>query len=88
MSYGRCVLASDIPPNREVLSDKGFYFAPGDVEELKRSMTRLLSGAELRQHKGQEAREHVSKCYNWDRIVDKIEQLYIDVLKRRRKCPA
>jgi len=88
MGYGQCVLASDIPPNREVLSDKGFYFAPGDVEELKRSMTRLLSDAELRQRKGQEAREHVSKHYNWDTIVDRIEQLYTDVLKRRGKCPA
>lgn len=85
MSYGRCVVASDIAPNREVLSDKGLYFPAGDVEALKWSMARLLADSELRRRKGEEAREHVTKHYNWDAIVDKIEQLYVDVLNRHRK---
>jgi len=88
MSYGRCVLASDITPNREVVSDKGFYFRAGDVGDLTRSMMWLIANKELAKSKGEEAREHVSKNYNWDRIVDRMEQLYTDILKRRRKAPS
>lgn len=86
MSYGRCVLASDIAANQEVVSDKGFCFQAENTEDLRRSMLRLIANPQLTEAVGRKAREHVSKYYNWDSIVDKIEQVYIDVLKRRGKA--
>jgi glycosyltransferase involved in cell wall biosynthesis len=85
MSYARCVLVSDIVPNREVVADKGFYFRARDTEDLRRSIMWLIANKELAGRKGMEAREHVSKNYNWDGIVGRMEQLYADVLKRTRK---
>ncbi len=82
MSYARCVLASDIKPNKEAISGNGFYFRSGDAGELSRAITWLIANKELANAKGQRAREHVRKNYNWDAIVDKIERLYADVLRR------
>ncbi len=83
MSYGRCVLASDISPNREVIADNGFYFRSGDALDLKRAMTWLIANNDLARAKGEQAREHVRRNYDWDKIVDKIEDLYIKILRRK-----
>ncbi len=85
MSYGRCVLASDIRPNKEAVSDKGFYFRCGDVEDLGRAIEWLVSHEDLAKAKGEEAREHARQNYSWERIVDRIEALYVDVLRRKKK---
>ncbi len=84
MSYERCVLASDIVPNREVVADKGFYFRARDTEDLRSSMLWLIANKDLASRKGREARAHVSKNYNWDRIADTMEQLYTKVFRRTR----
>ena len=83
MSYGRCVLVSDIPPNREVVADNGFYFRPADAHDLKRSMTWLIANKDAATAKGCQGREHVRRNYDWDKIVDKIEDLYIKILRRK-----
>lgn len=43
MSAGVCVLASDVPENREVIEDTGFVFKAGDAADLQRMLSLLLS---------------------------------------------
>jgi glycosyltransferase involved in cell wall biosynthesis len=43
-----CVLASDVPKNCEVIEDTGFVFKRGDVPDLHRMLTHLLSDARPR----------------------------------------
>jgi glycosyltransferase involved in cell wall biosynthesis len=83
MSYANCVLASDIPPNRELLGDNGFYFRPGDVRHLGEMMTRLMAHRPMAREKGLRARELVRRNYNWERIVDRIERVYDNILRRK-----
>lgn len=43
MATGATVIASDIPPHREVAGDTVIYFAPHDVEALTRALTIVLA---------------------------------------------
>src|SRR5947209_20495352 len=59
MGAGICVLASDIPENREVVEGAGFTFRRGDVHDLERMMRLLISEAQVREAVGRDARERV-----------------------------
>ena len=48
MGAGVCVLASDVPENCEVIEDTGFVFKRGDVHDLQRMLSLLLSGTAAR----------------------------------------
>ena len=48
MGAGVCVLASDIPENRELVEGAGFTFRHGDREDLERMLRLLISEPEVR----------------------------------------
>jgi len=80
MAAGLCVLASDIPENREVIGDSGFTFVSGNVFDLQHKLTTLLADAPLRRKKGELARERVRQHFLWSRVADDLEQLYLKVI--------
>lgn len=83
MSYGRCVLVSDIPENAETIGENpvcGRLFRSGNVADLREVLKSLLASPEERVCLGRSARERVAKEYNWDRITDDVEEVY------RRVC--
>ena len=45
---GVCVLASDIPENRELVDGSGFTFRRGDQDDLERVLRLLISEPEIR----------------------------------------
>ena len=76
MSYGKCVLSSDIPENMELTKDHGMTFHVGDVNDLAQKMIMLLEAPELVAAVGSEARTHVAKHYDWKDIAETTEYLY------------
>jgi len=58
---GRLLVASDIPPAREVITDgeTGLLFRPGDTEDLASKTLRAASDPDLRARIGRQARERV-----------------------------
>lgn len=80
MAAGVCVLASDIPENREVIHDAGFTFAAGNVLDLQHKLTTLLSDAGLRRRTGEQARERIRQHFLWDRVTDDLEQVYAELV--------
>ena len=48
MGAGVCVLASDIPENRELVEGAGFTFRSGDQNDLERMLRLLISEPEIR----------------------------------------
>lgn len=76
MSYGKCVLASDIPENIEALNDGGFTFVSKDTHDLSLELRRLISDPVLVKLTGDQAAKIVQKHYNWDNVVLDIESLY------------
>lgn len=85
LSYGRCVLVSDIPENVEVTRDAAPTFRSRDVDDLTAQLGRLLAGPALvRSYEGR-ARSHIAAHYSWDRVVGATIEVYDEAVRARRK---
>lgn len=77
MSYGKTVLASDIPENKEVLGTHGRLFHVDDQADLVCELTKLLQASpEQLRALGQQARGHVARHYDWNDIAQTTSYLY------------
>jgi glycosyltransferase involved in cell wall biosynthesis len=76
MGAGVCVLASNIPENREVVEDAGFTFQRGDAADLQRMLGLLISNEPLRKMAEGTARQRIREGFLWPEIVEQIEQVY------------
>jgi glycosyltransferase involved in cell wall biosynthesis len=77
MSFGRCVLVSDIPENREAIANGfGFKFKNKNIRDLKNKLEYLLARPKLVSAVGAAGREHVRLNYSWNEIVPAIEAVY------------
>ena len=91
LSYGRCVLASDIPENMEVIAPQGqeecgFIFRKSDVESLGLRMRHLLDHPVLVEEKGSLAQEYVLKTYDWDRVAEQTMSVYRALLEPKQSA--
>ena len=77
MGAGVCVLASDIPENRELVDGSGFTFRRGDQNDLERMLQLLISEPEIRKAAARKARERVWEHYLWGRVAREIEGNYL-----------
>jgi glycosyltransferase involved in cell wall biosynthesis len=76
MGAGLCVLASDVPENREVVEGAGFLFRKGDVHDLADRLRFLIANPTAREAAGRTARRLVADQYQWQAIAERIEQSY------------
>lgn len=76
MSFGRAVLASDIPENAEVVEGAGETFRRGDAADLGRALRNLLADPDGRCRLGAAARDRIADRYDWDRVTDRTLELY------------
>jgi glycosyltransferase involved in cell wall biosynthesis len=81
MAYGNCVLTSDIPENADVLCDGHYTFRAGDAAHLSEMMAHLIKNPELVTASGEANRAHIEKNYTWDKVAEKTEEFFIDLLK-------
>jgi 1,4-alpha-glucan branching enzyme len=82
MGAAVCVLASDIPENREVIENTGFTFQPGDAADLERMLRLLLSDPSARTVAGRDAQARVRERYLWPRIAAQVAQSYVELTDR------
>jgi glycosyltransferase involved in cell wall biosynthesis len=80
MSYQRCCLVSDIPPNVEAAGGNAVLFACGDAGDLARALTETLPDADLRSRLGAAGQVHAIEHYSWDRVAGMTADLYQEVL--------
>jgi glycosyltransferase involved in cell wall biosynthesis len=76
MSYGKCVLGSDIPGNMELLEQHGLIFRRGDVEDLKKQIVYMVENPDAIREIGKLSRAHIAKHYDWKDIAETTEYLY------------
>ena len=81
MSYARCCLVSDIPPNCEAGADCARYFASGDAADLARKLEDLLGDSQQRQRLGEAAQQHVMRNYAWERVTESTAALYHEIVE-------
>ncbi|MCB0333566.1 MAG: glycosyltransferase, partial [Bdellovibrionales bacterium] len=80
MAYGNCIIANGTPENREVLSNAGAFYEVNDFDELAHIMQGLIDDEEELDRFGGLAKERAQKCYEWNRITDQYEQLFLEVV--------
>lgn len=80
LSFGKCVLVSDIPENLEVAESCAVTFRTRDVDHLESQMRALLDDPELVGSFEVRCREHIRENYSWDVVVDGVEKVYADLL--------
>jgi glycosyltransferase involved in cell wall biosynthesis len=82
MAMAKPVIASDLPPMRELVSDRvtGLLFKAGDYHDLAAKCVELLSDAATRQRLGAAARDWVVRERQWRTLVSRYQPIYESVL--------
>jgi glycosyltransferase involved in cell wall biosynthesis len=83
LSYGRCVLLSDIPENLEVGEDCAVPFRSRDVADLREKLEMLIRHPEVVKQYESKARAHIQAHYSWDKVAENTEAVYRDLLAGR-----
>jgi len=76
MSYGKCCLVSDIPPNQEAGGECVPFFPSGDARALAHAMADLLGDSDARARYGAAARTRVLDTYSWGRAAEATLEVY------------
>lgn len=79
MSYRRCCVVSDIPENRNVIKNNGLTFIRGNVDDLREKIEFLLGNEDLIKSMGENAFQDIKNNYDWEQVIDKIEEVYKEV---------
>ncbi len=87
LSYGRCVLVSDIPENLEVVEDLLPSFRSRNVEALAEALARLDAHPEEVAAAEARVREKLARRFTWEVVVSELEALYREVLAGKRPQP-
>lgn len=76
MSYGTCVLVSNIPENLESIDHAGFTFQSKNINDLYEMLVYLLDFPESVKRHGEKGLSFIKKNFNWDDIASDIEMTY------------
>jgi len=83
-AYGRCILASDIPENVDIMDESAVYFTRDDPADLAGKLGQYLRSPGDRQRMGDLARDHVTASFPWASSAAGMEKIYRSVLSARR----
>jgi glycosyltransferase involved in cell wall biosynthesis len=84
LSYGNCIIASDIEENIEVIEDAGLSFRSMDVSSLRNAFKLILGNPALVNSYRQKAQKLGSERFNWDEVTRQTEAFYYQVLNGKR----
>jgi len=83
MSFGACVVASDIAPNADVVGDAGVLFRTGDVADLAEKLRGVIEDEAEAERLGMAARRRITAEFSWDVIARQWEAVYLDLFQGR-----
>ena len=80
LSFGACIITTDIPENLEVIGDAGLSFTPGDAIQLRELLGRILRRPKLVHSYRLAASQRVRTRPGWDEVTWLTEQFYCGIL--------
>ncbi len=88
MACGKPVVVSDVPGVREVITDgvEGLLAEPMSPEDIARKIDRLLENSQERERMGLAGRHKVEKSFTVEKVVDGLEDLYLQVQSTTSKA--
>ena len=85
MACGRCVVVNGIDQNTETIGDAGVAFAPNDVANLREVLAALIQDPNRVKALGHKAQQRIEQVYNWEVVVDQLEQMYLGLAHSRNR---
>jgi len=86
-SFGKPIVGANIPPVRELTGDgKGGILITPTPGDIARGLTTLLKNPEKRRSMGQWGKATVQQDYSWEKVADRMEQIYSRVLREHKSC--
>jgi glycosyltransferase involved in cell wall biosynthesis len=86
MGYGNCVLTLATPENIEAVGEAGIPYA--DEFDLAEKLQRVLRDGSLMQSYRNRAQLRVQRDYDWDRVVEQYERLFLRMTGNKADNPA
>jgi len=83
MSFGNCIIASDLPELKAVLGDDGLLFQTGCVHDLRAKLSSALASPDFVRDQGEKMVERVERNHNWDNIYEKYQNVVEGLSKTR-----
>jgi glycosyltransferase involved in cell wall biosynthesis len=80
LSYGTCIVATDIPENLEVIGSSALCFPPGNVAALRSLLQRILDSPECVHEYRRRAVQHAHAQADWDEVARQTESFYYQLL--------
>ncbi len=84
MLAGTPIIASDIPTCREVAGDAATYFPPGDAKAMAQAIEAVLANPQAARRRVEAGRGRAAE-YTWKRSLDRLCQVFRDVLKEEAR---
>jgi glycosyltransferase involved in cell wall biosynthesis len=86
MAQGKAIVASDIPPVREMLLEGSAELVlPLDQEALPQTLIRLLRDDSARDELGARARQRAYDVYRWEKVAGRVVEVYYQLARRPAK---
>jgi glycosyltransferase involved in cell wall biosynthesis len=82
MAAGLPIVASDIPPLREVLGDAGILVPSGDAVDLRKALKRLIDNVSLRESYSRGAKER-AEIFSIEKYIKSFEDLCEELLQKK-----
>ena len=82
LSYARCCVVSDIPPNLEAAADCAVFFPSGDAAALAARLAEVLGDPARREALGQRGQVHAIEHYSWDRVAAQTARFYNGLVQK------
>lgn len=82
MFAGLPVLASDIPVNKEVITnmETGYFFEKGSVQSIKNALLWFAENTTVAQSLAAKANEHARQHFELEKIADKLEHYLLNMI--------
>ena len=80
LSYGNCIVTTDIPENLEVVGEASLSFPPGDVQALRAVLARILEDPGVVEAYRGKALARAKERPDWDEVARLTEELFLSLL--------
>jgi len=81
MSYGKCIIYSDIPENAEAVERVGIPFRKRDIDNLASKIGFVPENPSYCEELGTKAKERAKREYNWGKIVAQTEEVHYSLFR-------
>lgn len=82
MSTGLCCMATKCGSIPQMIKETGLIVEPGDIQGIRKTISKLIKDKSLRNRLGQMARERILKKFTWNHVAKRTISVYYRILSQ------